>query len=90
MSLGRTSRGPQHRDTHKDYLLNHSAGGEQWVQASDGLHPGKVLRHVGPVAVYGPFLEWLVSSVRQSPCLDDGHAILLGLRRGTLSGGYRG
>ena len=59
-------RGSQYGSANNDNMLEHSdAGGEQWIQASDGLHPGEVLRHVGPVAVYGPFLEWLVSGVQQ-------------------------
>ena len=32
---------------------------DDWTQSRDGLTAGEVLRNVGPVQVYGPFVDWL-------------------------------
>ena len=60
--FGRMLRDPPQGDTKDSGLSKRSTRGYQWVQHSDGLQPGTVLRDVGPATVYGPFLEWLVSS----------------------------
>ena len=44
------------------------ANQERHIQASDGLCAGEVLRNVGPVDVYGSFLEWLVSNDSTHVC----------------------
>ena len=52
----------QRGDNCEGRILDIGTNGERWVQACDGLQPSSVLRNVGPVAVYGPFLEMLVNA----------------------------